>query len=156
MGSCRSRVEPLAQGLALDVGHDVVHQAVHLVGVVQRKDVRVVQPGGDLDLVQETAGADLLGQVGTQYLDRDVAVVLEVVGEEDPRHPALAQLALEAVPGRERRAEALDQPSHDRPPQPDLGPVRSGGSQESWPEPRCRWDTAAPVDSRKIAGFPPI
>ena len=59
-------VEPLAEGLALDVGHDVEDQAVDLVGVVQRQDVGVVQPGGDLDLAEEPGRPDLGGQLGAQ------------------------------------------------------------------------------------------
>jgi hypothetical protein len=105
-------VEPLAQRLALDIRHDVVDQAVHLVGVVERQDVRVVQPSGDLDLVQEPGGADFLGQVGPQDLDRDVTVVLEIVGEKDARHTALAQLALEAVPGGQGIAQSFKKLGH--------------------------------------------
>jgi len=107
-------IEALAQGLALDVRHDVVDQAVHLVGVVQRKDVGMVQAGGDLDLVQEPGGADFLRQVGPQHLDRDVTIVLEVVGEKDTRHPALAQLALEAVPRGQGVAQSFKKLGHVR------------------------------------------
>ena len=49
--------QALAQRLALDVGHDVVHQAVGLVRVVERKDVGMVEPGRDLNLAQEPGGA---------------------------------------------------------------------------------------------------
>ena len=105
-------VEALAQRLALDVRHDVVHQPVGLVRVVQRQDVRVVQPSGDLDLVQEPGGAHRLGQLGEQHLDRDVTVVLEIVGQEYARHPALAQLALEAVPRGQGVAQSFKKLGH--------------------------------------------
>ena len=35
--------DPLAQGLPLHVRHDVVQEVVRLAGVVQRKDVRVLE-----------------------------------------------------------------------------------------------------------------
>ena len=117
-------VEALAEGLALDVGHDVVDQAIGLVGVVERQDVGVVQPGGDLDLAQEPGGAHLRGQVGAEHLDRDLALVLEVVGQEDARHPALSQLALEAVPrwrGRRRVVQKLGHGASMSPRRPSPG-----------------------------------
>ena len=46
---------------------------------------------------EEPLGAEDGGQLGLQHLDRDVAVVLEVVGEIHGRHAALAQLALDPV-----------------------------------------------------------
>ena len=104
--------EPLPQRLALDVGHDVEDQAIHLVGVVQRQDVRVMQPGRDLDLAQEPGGADFGGQLGAKHFDRDVTLVLEVVGQEDLGHPALPKLPLEPIAGRQRRAEAFEQLCH--------------------------------------------
>ena len=64
---------------------------------MQRQDVRVLEVGGGLDLAQEPLGADDRGQLGPQHLDRDLAVVLEVLGEVDGGHAALAELALEAV-----------------------------------------------------------
>ena len=52
---------------------------------------------GDLDLPQEPSGAERGGELGPQHLDRDLAVVLEVLGEIDGGHAALAELALDAV-----------------------------------------------------------
>jgi len=43
-------LESLAERFPLDVGHSVIEGAPGLTGVVQRKDVRVVEPGGDFDL----------------------------------------------------------------------------------------------------------
>ena len=101
--------QPVAEGLALDVGHDVEQQS----GVVRREgvgsrhaghaaveqgqDVRVLEVGGGLDLGQEALGADDGGEFGAEDLDGDGAIVLEVVGQVDRGHAALAELALDAV-----------------------------------------------------------
>ena len=89
--------EPVAQRFALDVGHDVVGGAAHLAGVVQREDVGMLQVGGGLDLLQEPLGADHRGQLGAQHLEGHRSVVLQVAGEEDGRHPARAQFALQRI-----------------------------------------------------------
>ena len=46
---------------------------------------------------EEALGAQDGGQLRPQHLERDLAVVAEVVGQVDRRHPALPELALEAV-----------------------------------------------------------
>ena len=92
-GSCALAGQPLAQRLALDVRHHVVEQAVDVARVVQRQDVRMVQPGGDVDLAEEPLPADRGGDLGVEDLDRDAAVVLLVLGQVDRGHPAAAQQA---------------------------------------------------------------
>src|SRR3954462_731209 len=57
----------------------------------------MVQRRAELRLALEAA-ADLLGAVGVQPLDRDVALEAAVLGEEDGGHPASADPALHAVP----------------------------------------------------------
>ncbi len=89
--------QALAEGLALHVGHHVVEEAVGVAGVEQAEDVRMLQPRRDGDLPREALGAERSGQLGAQHLHRDVAVVLEVAGEIDRRHPALPQLPLDRV-----------------------------------------------------------
>ncbi len=101
------------QGLALDIGHDVVDQPIGLVGIVERQDVRVVEAGGNLNLAEEAGCAHLRGQVGAEHLDGNGALVLEVVGQEDLGHPALPQFPLKLVAGGERSAEAFKQLRHD-------------------------------------------
>ena len=46
---------------------------------------------------EEPLGADDGGQFRPQHLDRHAAVVLDVLGQVDGGHAALAELALEAV-----------------------------------------------------------
>ena len=71
-------LQPVAQRLALDEGHDVVEEAVRLAGVVERDDVRVREAGGDFDLEEEALGAERSGKLGPQHLDGHVAVVAAV------------------------------------------------------------------------------
>ena len=62
---------------------------------------------GRLDLAQEALGAERGGELGAQDLDRDLAVVPEVLGEVDRGHAARAELALDPVAVGERRVEAV-------------------------------------------------
>ena len=50
-----------------------------------------------LDLHHEALGAEHGGQFRLQHLDRDLAVVLQVLGEVHRGHAAGAELALDAV-----------------------------------------------------------
>ena len=59
-----------------------------------------------LDLAEEALGAERGGELGAEHLDGDLAVVLQVVGEVDRGHAALAELALDPVGGRRGHAEA--------------------------------------------------
>ena len=72
-------------------------------------DVRVLQPGGELDLAQEPLGAERCGELRMEHLERDRPVVLQVLGQVDGRHAAAAELAVERVAvgegGLELRAE---------------------------------------------------
>ena len=97
--------EPVAQRFAFDVGHDVVEEAVHLPGIDEAEDVRVLEIGGDLDLFEEAVGADDGGELGAEHLEGDLAVVLQVVGQVNGRHAAVAEFALDAVAVGEGRGE---------------------------------------------------
>jgi hypothetical protein len=57
----------------------------------------MAQRRGGLDLLHEPLGAEDGGQFGLQDLDRDLAVVLQVLGKPDRGHATLAQLALDPV-----------------------------------------------------------
>ena len=98
----------VAEGLPRDVGHDVVEQPPAIVGggldhaaVEEGQDVRMVELGGDGDLAEEPLGAERVGELGVEDLDRHRAVVLEIVREVDGGHAALAQLPLDAVAVRQ-------------------------------------------------------
>ena len=105
-------LQPVAQRLALDVWHDVIEEAVDGTGVVQRQDMRVLQPGGDRNLAEEAIASERGRQLGVQDLDRDWAVVLQVLGEEDRGHPAPAKLPLDGVVLDERVTQSFEKISH--------------------------------------------
>ena len=63
----------------------------------QWQNVRVLQVGGGLDLAEKTLGADHRGELGSQHLDGDFAIVLEVLCEVHRGHATGAQLPLETV-----------------------------------------------------------
>ena len=54
---------------------------------------------------EEPLGADHGGELGAQHLERDLAIVPEVVRQVDRGHPALAQLALDPVAVGQRRGQ---------------------------------------------------
>ena len=72
----------------------------------------MLQIGGGLDLGQEPLGAEHRGQLAAQHLERDLAVVPQVVREIDRGHAALAELALDAVAVGQRRGQALVRVTH--------------------------------------------
>jgi hypothetical protein len=58
----------------------------------------MMQPGGDLDLPQEPLRSQRGGELRPQHLDRDLSVMLEILGEINGGHAAPAELALDQVP----------------------------------------------------------
>ena len=97
MGSSPCAGEPGAQGLALDVGHHVVEEPARFARVVHREDVRVLEPGGGLDLPQEALGPERGGELGAEHLDGHLAVVPQVLRQVDRGHPPAPELALDDV-----------------------------------------------------------
>jgi hypothetical protein len=63
------------------------------------------QVRGELDLLDETLGADHRRELRVQDLERDLAVMPDVFGEVDGGHPARTELALDAVLVRQRLAK---------------------------------------------------
>ena len=100
-------LQAVAQRLPFHVRHDVEEEVVGLARIVQREDVRVLEVGGDADLVEEPLGADDGREVGPQDLHGDAALVAQVLAQVDRGHPARAHFALDAVAVGEGRAEAL-------------------------------------------------
>ena len=74
--------------------------------VEQRQDVGVPEAGRGLDFAEEALGAECGGEFGAEHLDGDLAVVLEVLGEVDGGHAALAELALDAIAVAQGRRES--------------------------------------------------
>ena len=71
--------------------------------------MRVSKTGYRFDLTQEAVRTNSCGQLRVQDLDRDLAVVLQVLGEEDGRHPAAAELGFDGIPVGEGGLQALEQ-----------------------------------------------
>jgi hypothetical protein len=74
---------------------------------VERQDVRMGEPGNNLDLALEALRADSGGDFGVEDLNRDRATVLEVLGEEYSGHAAPAELTLDPVAAGEGVLQAL-------------------------------------------------
>ncbi len=96
MPSCVSRLS-LSQRLAVDERHHVVEKTVVLARIEQGKNVRVLEVGGGLDLLEESLGAEDGSELRPQHFDGDRAVVLQIVSEVDVRHAAFAQVAFNLV-----------------------------------------------------------
>ena len=104
-GKLSRRLEPVAQRLAAHVRHHVPEQSVAGARRQNRHDVRMLQLRRDLDLLLEARRAHLARQLGRQHLDDDLPVQRSLRRDEQPAHPAAAQLTLEHVRVAERRLE---------------------------------------------------
>ena len=91
------------QRFPLDVGHHIEEVVAGRAGVEERNDVRMIQPGRDLDLAQESILADGRHQRRFHQLDGDEPIVFDVLGEVDSRHPAAADFADHAIAAKHRR-----------------------------------------------------
>jgi hypothetical protein len=67
----------------------------------------MLQVGRDLDLLQEPVGPDHGCQLRQQYLQRHVAVVLQIAGQIHRGHAALAKLPLDHVAVGQSRLQLL-------------------------------------------------
>ena len=65
------------------------------------------EPRRHLDLTQEPLGADRGRDLWPEHLERDLAAVAEVLGQEHGCHSASAQLALDGVATGEAGVEAM-------------------------------------------------
>ena len=70
---------------------------VKLPRIVNRQYVGMTQFRCDLDFVQEAVDADDFSYIGTQNLDRDLAVMLGVASEVDYCHTASPDFPLDRV-----------------------------------------------------------
>src|SRR3990172_1952540 len=92
----------------------------------------------DLDLPQEPLRAQQGRELGLQNLDRDLAVVLEVLGEVDSSHASAAELALKPVAVGQRGLETIERSGigHARGPRaPRLAYVTAGRTERLEPAP---------------------
>jgi hypothetical protein len=68
----------------------------------------MLEAGGDPDFAEESVRAERGGELGPEDLDRDLTLVLEVPGQEDRRHPALTDLAVEDIPVSQGGSQQFD------------------------------------------------
>jgi hypothetical protein len=93
-------------------GITVVQQTVDLARIVQREEVRVSKAGRDLDFAQEPLGAERLGQLRAQDFDRDLAIMLQLVGKDNVGHPTMAQFSVDLVLVGQHSPQAVLQIDH--------------------------------------------
>jgi hypothetical protein len=72
----------------------------------------MLEVGRDLDLAEEPLGSQGSGQLGPKDLHGHGAVMPEILGEVDGRHPAMTELALEAVPVGQPGPKAIGDVGH--------------------------------------------
>ena len=113
LGDAQGRIErelllPLElrpERLAADVRDDVEQEAIGFARVDQGEDVGMVEPGGDGDLPEKPLGTERGRDLGSQHLERDGPVMLQIVGQMDRGHAAPTQLPLDAVATSQSRGE---------------------------------------------------
>jgi hypothetical protein len=87
-----------ADASQLDIGRPpTITVALGFTGVEQRENVGVMEVGRELDLLQEPLGAEGGGELRVENLEGDFAVVPQVAGEIDSRHPTGADLTFDFV-----------------------------------------------------------
>jgi len=94
--------EPLTEGFARDTGHGEPQEpgtsmSLGDAAVEDRDDVGVLEPGGELDLAEESIRTEGSRELWAKQLERDRPIVPQVLGEPDGTHAAAAELTLEEV-----------------------------------------------------------
>jgi hypothetical protein len=89
--------EPSAETLALHVRHGKPELTGYLAGVVDRKDVGMLQAGGQFDLAHEALGSQRVRELWMKQLQRDGSIVTEIAGQVDCRHAPASQLAFDKI-----------------------------------------------------------
>ena len=100
---------------AFDVAHREEENAVLLSGLVDGDDVRMVERGRDPRLAQEAlAEALVLGELGRDHLERDLAPEPCLLGTVDRTHPPAADERFDPVAGdrRSRRQRGARDVAH--------------------------------------------
>jgi hypothetical protein len=106
-------LEPFPDGLSFQVRHDVVQKTVGFTRVVQRQDMGVLQVRRRLDLGEEPLGPDDSGQLWLEHLQRDLPLVLQVVGKIYRGHASLTELSLDVVAPLQGSVQACRGVGHD-------------------------------------------
>src|SRR5438045_4098533 len=91
-------IETRPKRLAADKRHDVPQLAVGLPRIVDRENVRVTEARDEVNLALKALCTERGPKIGVQDLDRDIAVVLQVVGEIYRCHSAATEFLPDHVP----------------------------------------------------------
>ena len=87
----------------------------------------MLEVGGGGDFLDEPLGAEHGGEFRPQHLDRDLALVLEILGEVDRGHTARTDFPLDGVPVGEGGGETVEKVRHCV-----LAPLATGLRIRSW------------------------
>ena len=90
-------LEPGAQRLTLDERHRVIQDAIHLSGLKEWDDVRMLKARRQLNLKPEPFSLDLRGELTRENLHGDSPAEDLVVSHEQPAHGSAVKLVLEGV-----------------------------------------------------------
>jgi hypothetical protein len=91
-------LQPLAERLPDDAGHDIVIEPVGFPRIEQRQDHRVLELSGDVYFLEESLRGERLGYSRLEHLDGHVPIVSEIVRQVDRSHATGTELALDPVP----------------------------------------------------------
>ena len=89
--------EPLTEREPLDKRHRIEGELARVPGREERHDVRLLQPGGELNLARETLGSHVGREFGMQHLHDHGSAERDFGGDEDARHPAAREFAFDTV-----------------------------------------------------------
>src|SRR6185437_2759518 len=99
--------EPCAEAFSLDERHREVQNALRVTGIEHRDDVGLLQRRGDPDFALESLGAEPGGELRGKNFHNDAAAESPLFGDEDARHAAPAELAVEGVRSAQIRLEVV-------------------------------------------------
>jgi hypothetical protein len=85
----------------IEEGRLVALAGFFLAGIMQRKDVRMRETGGDLDFARELLAAQDARRARVQRLHRDLPTMLWIVGQVHSRHSTAANFANDPVSSAE-------------------------------------------------------
>jgi len=89
--------QSMSEAFAFHEGHGEPELARSFSGIVDRQDMRVLEPCGEADLSLEPVGSETGCEFRMQDFESDRPVVLEIMREEHRGHPAAPKLTPERV-----------------------------------------------------------
>ena len=104
--------DPVAERLTLDERHREPEPVGDGARVIDAEDVRVLEPGGELDFPLEPLGAHRRREFRMEHLEGDRAVVLDIARQKHGRHATAPELAFDLVATREGRPQAFNRCRH--------------------------------------------